>query len=191
MALTIAKSAEVFNAGGYKARYYELEFDSSYPAGGEAWDLSADFDSIIGAFFESEDGYTFKITSKDAPASSKVQAFQALKKFSAAVNPASLATDAVNSTAVTVTGVAATDECVSVQAAAALEAGIVFQSARVTGANEITVEVSNTSAGTVDAASATADFYVRKANGAGYEVTDTTDLSTVTKVGVLVIGRKS
>lgn len=193
MPLTIQKKVlNQSDALGLRILTGEIEFDSSYPTGGEAFDLSTEFSRIYFAAFEPEDGYTFRLNAagKDDPSAAKVLAYQALKKFSAAVNPASLATDAVNSTAVTVTGVVSTDECVSVQAAAALEAGIVFQSARVTGTDTITVEVSNTSAGTVDAASATADFYVRKPSGAGYEVTDTTDLSTVTRVGFIIIGAK-
>ena len=97
-------------------------------------------------------------------------------------------TDAVSSLAVTVTGVAATDICLAVQPAAALEAGLVIQSARVTAADTVTVEVSNTSAGTVDGASLTADFYVIKANGAAQEVPDTTDLSALTDVIVEAVG---
>lgn len=76
MALTIRKDPEAIKLPGLTVRSYEIDFDSSYPIGGEAWDLSADFSVIKGAVFESEDGLIFKVTSKDAPASSKVQAFR-------------------------------------------------------------------------------------------------------------------
>mgnify|MGYP000678055056 CR=1 FL=1 len=120
----------------------------------------------------------------------KIKVLAAIKKYSAALNPASMLTDAVSSLAVTVTGVAATDICLAVQAAAALEAGLVIQSARVTGVDTVTVELLNTSAGTVDGASATADFYVLKANGQMQEVPAATDLSALTDVQLLVFGRK-
>ena len=191
MALTIRKDPDAIKLPGLTVRSYEIDFDSSYPTGGEAWDLSADFDVVKAVIFESKAGFSFELTGKNAPASSKVKALTSLKKYTAALNPASLATDAVNSTAVTVTGVASTDELVAIHPAAALEAGIVIQSARVSATDTITVEVSNTSAGTVDAASANCDFYVRAANGADTEIPDTTDISAVTKVGVIVIGKKS
>jgi hypothetical protein len=49
MALTVTtiKKPEVI-ASGRKVATYAVAFDSSYPTGGEAWDLSADFDYIHG-----------------------------------------------------------------------------------------------------------------------------------------------
>ena len=77
MALTIQKSTP---SGGklpnFQIRAYQLAFDNSYPTGGLAWDLSADFDVIYGAVCEHQGGRVFEITSKNAPASSKIKAYQ-------------------------------------------------------------------------------------------------------------------
>ena len=75
MALTIRSDPQAIKLPGITVRSYEIDFDASYPTGGEAWDLSGDFSVIKGAVFESEDGRVFKLTSKDAPASSKVLAY--------------------------------------------------------------------------------------------------------------------
>ena len=74
MALVIRKDPEAIKVSGLTIRSYEIDFDSSYPTGGEAWDLSADFDVIKAAVFEDRTR-TFELTSKDAPASSKVKAY--------------------------------------------------------------------------------------------------------------------
>lgn len=156
-------------------------FDSSYASGGEAFDPVADMKLPVGAtvravLFEAVGGFSFEydLTNK------KVKALAPIKKYTAALDPASMATDAASSKAVTVTGVASTDICIACQPAAALEAALVVQSARVTATDEITVELANHSAATVDGASANADFYVVKANGAAQEVAASTDLSAVT-----------
>ena len=49
MALTVTtvKKPEV-TASGRKVATYAVAFDSSYPTGGEAWDLSADFSHVHG-----------------------------------------------------------------------------------------------------------------------------------------------
>ena len=49
MALTVTtvKKPE-FLGPGLKVATYAVAFDSSYPTGGEAWDLSADFDHLTG-----------------------------------------------------------------------------------------------------------------------------------------------
>ena len=74
MALTIRKDPQATKLPGITLRSYEIDFDSSYPTGGEAWDLSADFDVIKTVVFESKAGYTFELTSKNAPASALVKA---------------------------------------------------------------------------------------------------------------------
>lgn len=38
---------------------YELDFDSSYPAGGEALDLTADIKNVLAVFAEGKAGYEF------------------------------------------------------------------------------------------------------------------------------------
>lgn len=75
MAITVRKDPEPIKFPGLTVRSYEVDFDSSYPTGGEVWDISADFDVIKTAIFESKGGYTFELTSKDAPASSKIKAY--------------------------------------------------------------------------------------------------------------------
>ena len=186
MALTIDK---VFGPARYGDRFIvakKVDFDSSYPSGGEALGYGDLGFSRAPDYVRArpQAGYSFEYDSTNK----KLKVLTAIKKYTAAVNPASMLTDAVSSLAVTVTGVAATDICLAVQPAAALEAGLVIQSARVTAADTVTVELSNTSAGTVDGASLTADFYVIKANGAAQEVPDTTDLSALTDVIVEAVG---
>lgn len=75
MPLTVRSDPEAIKLPGLTVRSYEIDFDNSYPTGGEPWNLSADFNVIKGAVFENEDGRTFKLTSKDAPASSTVMAY--------------------------------------------------------------------------------------------------------------------
>lgn len=193
MALTIRKDPDPIKLPGLTIRSYEIDFDSSYPTGGEAWDLSADFDVVKAVIFESKAGYTFELTSKDAPASSKVKALAATRKYTATFDAASLAAATARDDAITVTGVASTDEVVGWQGPAAADALLEIKHARVTSANTITVRFANQFDATtaIDAASGTYTFYVRAANGADYEIPDTTDLSAVTKVGVVVIGKKS
>lgn len=180
---------EIFKAciGDRYFHLWDVDFDSSYPAGGEAVSASdlgfaSDPDAVL---VFSADGYSGEYL----PATDKLEIRAAIRKYSAALNPASMATDAVSSLAVTVTGVAADDVLVGIQPAAALEAGLVIQSARVTAADTITVELSNTSAGTVDGASLTADFYVTGLNGAAREVPDTAVLTGLTDMKVLAIGK--
>lgn len=183
MGLVLTKVRGPIAEGHSWLNIWSVAFDSSYPVGGEALALAdlgfgggADIDLDVRV--DNKSGYTFEYDYTNH----KLLARTAIKKYTAAVNPASMATDAVSSLAVTVTGVLATDVLLSIQPAAALEAGLVVQSARVTGADTVTVELSNTSAGTVDGASLSADFYVIRANGAAQEVPDTTDLSAVTGV---------
>ena len=183
MALTVAlktPNALPAVAGNIYLAAGTILFDSSYPTGGEALtatDLKFPGHVTIHSLIcHQAGGFAFEYDHTNG----KLKVLAPVKKYTAAMNPASMATDGVSSLAVTVTGVASTDVCLQVQAAAALEAGLVVQSARVTSADTITVELSNTSAGTVDGASANADFYVVKANGAMVEIPDTTDISAVT-----------
>lgn len=59
-----------------RLKTYRVALDNSYPTGGEAWDLSADFDVIYAAIFEQGGGRTFELTSKGAPASAKIKCYQ-------------------------------------------------------------------------------------------------------------------
>ena len=77
MAIVIRRDPDPIKLPGLTMRAYEIDFDSSYPTGGEAWaDLDDDFDVIKGAIFESKAGYEFELTSKDAPASSLIKVYR-------------------------------------------------------------------------------------------------------------------
>lgn len=188
MAITVNTTADERFADYYLHRRV-IDFDSSYPTGGEALTAAnlgfSDNAANLIVWALPKGGFSFEYDGANA----KMKVNVPVAKYSAALNPASMTTDAANSTAVTVTGVASTDICVACQPVATLEAGIVVQSARVTGADQITVEATNASAGTVDAASGTCDFYVVRANGASHEVPDTTDLSGLTGVTVYALGK--
>ena len=47
LTVTTVRAPE-YIAPGIKQATYAVAFDSSYPTGGEAWDLSADFDHVSG-----------------------------------------------------------------------------------------------------------------------------------------------
>lgn len=74
MALTVRSDPEAANIPGLKVKTYEIDFDASYPTGGEAWALSDDFDVIKAAIFEGRTR-VFELTSKNKPADSKVKAY--------------------------------------------------------------------------------------------------------------------
>ena len=70
-----------------------------------------------------------------------------------AFDMASVAANITAEQAVTVTNVAATDICLSVIPATGLNAGLSVISGRVTSANQITIRISNSTAGALDPAS--------------------------------------
>jgi hypothetical protein len=77
MALTVQKrTPSSANNPNLKIAAYVISFDTSYTTNGLAWDLSADFDVVYAAVFEHQGGRVFELTSKNAPASSKVKAYQ-------------------------------------------------------------------------------------------------------------------
>lgn len=198
MALTVAHTAEAPGKAGARPLFHfgprpvavwtgTIAFDDSYPTGGESLDFTSAgldvFREVILVKFENKSGYSFEYDYSNK----KVKAFKDSKRLTAAVDPGSLATDAVEDRAVAVTGVATTDDVVVIPPAT-LEAGLVYQTATVTGAGTVTVRVSNTSAGTVDGASKTATFLVRPQSGAGVEVADTTDLAAITGLRCVAYG---
>lgn len=159
-------------------------FDNSYPTGGEATTaFSSMFTSLAGVFLAPTSGYTFEYDYTN----NKVLAYKDSKRLTAAVDPASLATDAVANTQITLTGAATTDDVIAIPPVD-LEAGLVCQSAWVSGANTVQVRIQNVSAGTVDGASKTWAFIVRPKSGVGVEVADTTDLSALTAVRAFAWG---
>jgi len=166
-----------------------IAFDNSYATGGEALtpnDLG--FASTTDPEFEVNTHPTSGFTFEYDYTNQKLIARTPLAVFTATYDPASLAATTSRDDAITVTGVASTDEVVRVEPPAAIAASVVVQGARVTGTDTITVRLTNASAGAVDVASGTWKFYVTGANGARREVPASTDLSTLTGVRVLARG---
>lgn len=81
-------------------------------------------------------------------------------RASAAVNPASGATDTVQDLAVTITGLLAADYIYPHPPA--LAQGVIYNGAAVPTADTVTLGIANPSAGTVDGASLTWTFYVER-----------------------------
>lgn len=191
MALAIRYELSDINLPGLKVKTGEIDFDSSYPAGGETWDLSTEFSRLKAVFIETKGGYVFELTGLDDPATAKVKAFSAIKKYTATHDAASLAASTARDDAITVTGVASDDMCIGWQGPAGQENDLSIQHARVTAANEITVRLANVDdLVAIDAASGTYTFYVAKKNGAMTEVANTSDLSGLTKVKFIAFGTK-
>lgn len=113
-------------------------------------------------------------------ATNKLKVYVPMAVYTAVFNPASLAAITSRDDAVTVTGVLATDEVVRVEPPAAILSSVVVQGARVTGADTITMRLTNPSAGAVDVASGTWKFYVAAAGGAMHEVPSASDLTADT-----------
>jgi hypothetical protein len=191
MALTITYDgtsggiATRVTAVGEKLRFLTgvIDFDASYPTGGEALDFGTMLNgaSLKGVVLESKSGYVFEYDYTNK----KIKAMQRHVVYTAAVDPASIATDAIANTAVTVTGVVTADRITAIPPND-LEAGLVMQSAWASGANQVTVRLQNVSAGAVDGVSKTWTFIAYGA--ADREVPDTTDLSTLTDVRFVAWG---
>jgi hypothetical protein len=69
MALTVAKDSgnygalftpKIYAKGDIKFLTGKISFDNSYPTGGEALDLSAHFDTLLGVMIENKAGYSFE-----------------------------------------------------------------------------------------------------------------------------------
>lgn len=190
MALAITSVIKPQQIGDRYMAVVKVDFDSSYPVGGESL-LRSDLGFLSAAddeFHVTTDptkGYIFRYDHTNQ----KLMAYTQFKTYTATYDPAALAATTARDDAITVTGVAATDVVIGYQAAPALTAGLSIQEARVSAANTITVRLNNASAGSIDGASGTWTFYVTPANGALAEVADTTDLSAVTGVRVTAYGR--
>lgn len=185
MALTIT-SPTPLTVGNRRGVIATIAFDSSYPTGGGEPLTASDFgfvSTIDEVDVNDTSGYSFKYDI----ANSKLLAYTAFNTYTATLDIASLATDAIADNQVTVTGALTTD-IVEVLPPHTLEAGIIIQQAWVSATNTIQVRVSNTSAGTVDAASGTFTFNLRNASGALKQVKNATDLSALTGVQVFATG---
>lgn len=86
----------------------------------------------------------------------------ALFIFTVAFDMASVASATTAEQAVTVTGVASTDICIAVIPASGLNAGLAVTGGRVTAANQVTIRISNSTAGALDPASQNYTFVVIK-----------------------------
>lgn len=82
-------------------------------------------------------------------------------RASAAVNPASGATDTVQNLAVTITGVLSTDYAKLASAPTVVQ-GVIYNGSVVCTTDTVTVGIANASAGTVDGASTTVEFLVTR-----------------------------
>lgn len=167
MALVTRKDPDPIKFPGLTARSYEIDFDASYATGGLAWDLSADFDVIKAAMFETKSGYQFELTSKDAPASAKVKAYRVPGFTPAGTNSAPT---------ITITGGQGAGVAIQIDTDAN---GAVLGKTAATTRTGITGVQAPTFTGTAVAAAALA------------EVAAAVDLSAVTKVGVIIWGKKS
>lgn len=120
-------------------------------------------------------GYLFEFDKANA----KVKAYTPVRAFTATFDPASLASVTARDETVTVTGVKSGDIVVSFRGPDALESKYVVKGARVSADDTIVMRADNQSAASIDPASGTWTFLVAKANGAGIEVANGTDLSGV------------
>lgn len=152
-----------------------ITFDSSYPTSGETITGLSDY-------LERADHIEFLDNSLRYvpvwdPATQKVLVKEAFHDYTASVDPASAATDAIANLDVTVTGVTTADT-ITLIPAVDLEAGVVPISAYAQAANTVRVRIANPTAGTVNGAAKTWTFRASLTTGALREVPAATDLST-------------
>lgn len=190
MSVTVTRVFGPVSIGDRWMSVSKVDFDSSYPVGGEALtqgDLG--FAATADPEFHVEAEPTLGFLARYDHTNQKLKVHSAIKTYTATYDPASLGAVTARDDAITVTGVAATDIVVGYQAAPALLSGLSIQEVRVSGANQITVRLNNASAGALDGASGTWTFYVASANGAAPEIADTTDLSALLGVRVTAYGK--
>jgi hypothetical protein len=181
MALTVDEITN-FVVGDRRVVVANVDFDSSYPAGGEpltASDLS--FNSAIDLLVaEAVEDYSFEYDRTN----SKLIAYDKGRTGTVTVNPASLATVTAANETVTVAGLATTDQ-VAVQPPIAIDAGIHVLTADVSAADTLRIRLYNSTAGTIDVASGTWGYKVLNPK----EVQASANLAAVTDVRVLAIGK--
>jgi hypothetical protein len=177
LTLTDLKAQTTRRGSTHKEKYYTCLFDSSYPTGGEPL-TPADLglSSILFLHATPASGYSFEYDFTNQ----KLIARTPIKKYTATHDALSVASNASINSNVTVTGVGATDVCVSAHLPVSASGGIAIQAASVTAADTIALRLTNAQTATVDLGSLDYAFYVASANGAGQEVANTTDLSAVT-----------
>lgn len=188
--LTIANIFGPVSIGDRYMSVNTVAFDSSYPVGGESLTpaqlgFKASGDPSFHLVIEDHSGFRFEYDYTNH----KILVKTALKKYTATVDPASLATVTARDETITVTGVKSGDLCVGLRGPDALESKYVIKGGRVSADDTIIARVDNPSAASIDPASGTWTFFVSKANGAATEVADTTDLSGLTGVRVTAYGK--
>lgn len=148
MALTITKDSgnygavftpQVYAKGDMKFLTGKVDFDSSYPTGGEAMDISKFFKNLLGVTFETKSGYVFEYDYTNK----KVKALERHSVYSAAVDPPSIAAGAIADVAVTVTDITTSDRIIAIPPAD-LEEDLLLQLARASAADTITLRLQNT-----------------------------------------------
>jgi hypothetical protein len=152
-----------------------FSFDTSYPTGGEAFDITGKFKSLMGVIFEPKAGYSFEYDYTNK----KVKAYQNIKRYSATVDPGEVAAGACLDVDVTVAGVLSTDSVLAFPPVT-LEAGIVVQAVVAKAADTITIRLYNPTAAPIDPASKS--WVVVAASVLPVEAPATTNMSAVTGV---------
>jgi len=162
-------------------RYFvaDVTFDSSYATGGMS--LTGSSLGFPGSTVQwlvgvGTQGYDLRYNYS----TSKLMVFAPVVKMTGTLDPASLNAVTARDDAVTVTGVASTDEVVGFRGPDALESKYIAKGARASATDTITLRADNPSAASIDPASGTYTFYVSGANNASKEVPSGTNLSTVT-----------
>lgn len=183
MSLTIDNKVPL-SIGNRKGLIAKVDGDSSYAAGGETLTPeSLGFQRFDLLTVATKNGFVFEYDYTNE----KLKILVRKIAYDVTVNPASLATDAIANTQVTVTGVTTAD-LLTVDPVNTLEAGILVQQAWVSAADTVQLRCQNLSAGTVDAASATWTVYAELASGALREAKAATDLSALTDAKLFAVG---
>lgn len=190
MAVTITKVYGPVSIGDRWQTVNKVDFDSSYPTGGESLTrvnlgFSANTDPEFNVTTDPSLGYIARYDHTNQ----KLKIYSNIATYTATYDPASLAAVTARDDSVTVTGVLAGDIIVGWKPAAALTSGLSIQGVRVSADNTVIVRLNNASAGAIDGASGTWTFYVAAANGAAKEIQDTTDLSALLGVRVVATGK--
>jgi hypothetical protein len=181
MAFTLTKISGPHTLGNRWENIWSAVPDNSYGTGGESLTrqelgFAATADPTFHVEIEDTGGYSFEYDHTNQ----KVKVTAPMRKMTGTFDAASLASVTARDEAITVTGVAATDEIPAYRGPDALEAKYILKGARATGVDTVTARADNHSAAAIDPASGTYVFYVMGPNCSGKEVPSLTDLSGLT-----------
>jgi hypothetical protein len=180
MALALTKIAGPYTIGNRWQTVFKVVADSSYPTGG--WSLLR---SDLGFASTADDRFQVEINNTAGYGctydytNQKLKLYSGTKVLTATFDPASLGAITSRDDAITFTGVVSTDQVIAVIPPNGILSSVVVQNARVTATDQITVRLTNPSAGAVDVASGTWTAILQAASGASKEITNATDLSTI------------